>query len=345
MTPHRPSMDSFWDQETTNAWNDEFSPRKMPKAHPRNLFSQYANSLESEHTLAGTSPAKNEKLARQAKKVFSKQKHELAQTFLAELDNAITDGQLAKLAAATGGIKITWSKKLNTTAGRANWKRETIRPCSRGPENSSASLYRHHAEIELAEKVIDDEKRLLNVIAHEFCHLANFMVSNIKTNPHGKEFKAWAAKCSAHFGDRGIEVTTKHSYTIEYKYVWECTNCGIEFKRHSKSIDTMKHQCGNCKSKLVQTKPAPRTGSGKATEYQNFVKENMGKIKAGNPQSPQKEILGLVAKKYQEVKATKMREEERHCMSLQSISKEASPDDDGISTISRELNFLDLTSS
>ncbi|KAJ4292916.1 hypothetical protein N0V88_005579 [Collariella sp. IMI 366227] len=75
----------------------------------------------------------------------------------------------------------------------------------------------HHASIELAEKVISDSHRLLNVLAHEFCHLANFMVSNITTNPHGKEFKAWAAKVSAAFGDRGVQVTTKHSYEIDFK--------------------------------------------------------------------------------------------------------------------------------
>lgn len=35
------------------------------------------------------------------------------------------------------------------------------------------------------------QERLLNVVAHEYCHLANFMISGIKDNPHGKEFKEW----------------------------------------------------------------------------------------------------------------------------------------------------------
>ena len=35
------------------------------------------------------------------------------------------------------------------------------------------------------------QDRLLNVLAHEYCHLANFMISNIRDNPHGKEFKEW----------------------------------------------------------------------------------------------------------------------------------------------------------
>lgn len=35
------------------------------------------------------------------------------------------------------------------------------------------------------------QDRLVNVIAHEYCHLANFMISGIKDSPHGKEFKEW----------------------------------------------------------------------------------------------------------------------------------------------------------
>jgi hypothetical protein len=203
----------------------------------------------------------------------------------------------------------------------------------------------------LAEKVIDDEDRLLNVIAHEFCHLANFMISNIKTNPHGKEFKAWAAKCSRVFEHTGIEVTTKHSYEIDYKYVWACTNCGLEFKRHSKSIDPSRHQCGSCKCKLVQTKPVPRgIGGGGAkggmTEYQAFVKENMKVVKKENPGSPQKEIMGLVGKKYQEYKASKLRAEGLDNVSVDEVgSKEGTPiEEDVVGSVVRKLDFLDLSS-
>ena len=60
------------------------------------------------------------------------------------------------MADSTGGIRVIWSKKLSSTAGRANWRREAIRS-----KNADGSIrdttYRHHASIELAEKVIDDE--------------------------------------------------------------------------------------------------------------------------------------------------------------------------------------------
>ncbi|CAG8952518.1 hypothetical protein HYFRA_00009622 [Hymenoscyphus fraxineus] len=338
-TPHRQSSDAFWNQEVINDWNDEYSPRKTikptPKAKPIDDSARPLILLPTKKSLA-----EQGRLIKDAKKAFSERKHAIAEAFLHELDEKITQGKVSELAKSTGGIKIVWSKKLNTTAGRANWKRETIKS-SMGAQ----PIHRHYASIELAEKVIDDEDRLLNVIAHEFCHLANFMISNIKTNPHGKEFKAWASKCSAIFGDRGIEVTTKHSYTIDYKYIWTCEHCGLEFKRHSKSIDPKRHQCGACKNKLVQTKPVPRKETQGVSGYQAFVKEHMKIIREQNPGSPQKEIMTLVGKKYQEFKASKLGAGTGGMGEAMS-SKEGTPvGDDATESVVRKLDFLDLTDS
>jgi predicted SprT family Zn-dependent metalloprotease len=348
MTPHRPSADAFWDQDVINEWNEEYSPRKTPKP-------QQLTSGDSFEINLSTSPSKKKQSVGdpkkyEAKKSFALKKHDIAEAFLRELDESVTDGKVSEMATLTGGVKIIWSKKLNTTAGRANWKRETMRSTTRGLDGNPEPkiTYRHYASIELAEKVIDDEERLLNVIAHEFCHLANFMVSGIRNNPHGKEFKAWAAKCSQQFGDRGIHVTTKHSYDIDYKYAWECTNCGTEFKRHSKSIDPLKHQCGSCKSKLVQTKPVPRPNA-VVNEYQLFVKENMRKAKEQNPGSPQKQIMTMVGRMYQEHKASKLGGIEVKADAVdvgdeQDVgSREPSLDDSQVDLVMRKLNFLDLT--
>jgi predicted SprT family Zn-dependent metalloprotease len=293
MTPHRPSTDIFWDQEAINDWNMEHSPHKL--MHGARPSSPVKSTIP---------PASSRK---ENKREFQNTKHSLAEKFLGQLDDAITAGKLKELAASTGGIRIIWSPKLNTTAGRANWKRETLRT---GNSSEETTKHRHHASIELAEKVIDNEHRLLNVIAHEFCHLANFMVSGVTNNPHGREFKAWAAKCSRAFGHRGIEVTTKHSYDIAFKYVWECKACGAEYKRHSKSINLEKHRCGSCKGELAQIKPVPRRAAAR-TEYQEFMKENMRIVKQENPDSPQKEIMKVVAEKWSKkqelAKATDLR--------------------------------------
>ncbi|KAK1984298.1 SprT-like family-domain-containing protein [Colletotrichum cereale] len=314
-TPHRPSMDMFWSQEFVDEWNEEHSPKKLilpptQKSPAKSPAKPKARRTES---------AKQKEI----KKAFEQRKHELAQNFLRELDNAITQGKLQALAESTGGIKINWSTKLNTTAGRANWRREKVR--SKLPDGTEKSTTdRHHASIELAEKVIDDEHRLLNVVAHEFCHLANFMVSGITGNPHGKEFKAWAAKCSQRFGDRGIEVTTKHTYQIDYKYVWECTECGLEYKRHSKSINPERHRCGSCKALLKQTKPTPRVTS-KTSEYQQFFKEQMKIVKQEHPKSPQKEVMRIIgerwAKRGGSNRATPDSEDQSASISETSVSK------------------------
>jgi hypothetical protein len=135
------------------------------------------------------SPTKKTVKERDAKKRFEAQKQELAKAFLQKLDDKITKGEIGQLTSNTGGVALIWSKKLNSTAGRANWRRETI--TKKYADGKIDRSYKHHANIELAEKVIDDEDRLLNVLAHEFCHLANFMISGVKDNPHGKEFKEW----------------------------------------------------------------------------------------------------------------------------------------------------------
>ena len=282
----------FWSREFVDDWNDEHSPvKKLSFASPKAM----ATKSDSQPP-ARLPPGPRSELGRQSKKAFESKKHELARSFLDELDTNITGGKLGELVKETGGIKLNWTNKLNTTAGRANWKRESVRTSTSSGVDVDVQ-HKHHASIDLAEKVIDDEARLLNVVAHEFCHLANFIISGVTGNPHGKEFKAWAAKCTAQFGSRGIQVTTKHTYEIDFKYVWQCTECGLEFKRHSKSINPERHRCGSCKNLLQQIKPKPRI-PGKESEYHKFVREQMNVVKAENPGSPQKDVMRLVAKKW-----------------------------------------------
>lgn len=228
----------------------------------------------------------NKRLAAK-RKAFDGCKHSMSRTFLDELDSKVAGGRLGVLAASTGGVKIIWSRNLRSTAGRASWRR-TVLKSSDGTEKS----VQHHASIELAEKVIDDEDRLINTLAHEFCHLTNFMISNVKDNPHGQSFKDWlvcrlryislrdsftsqmyltwflrAHKVTSVFEKHpqymNVRVTTKHSYAINHKYLWMCklAGCATEYGRHSKSIDPVKHRCGKCKGSLIQVRPKPRGGA------------------------------------------------------------------------------------
>jgi hypothetical protein len=114
------------------------------------------------------------------------------------------------------------------------------------------------------------------------------MVSGVRDQPHGASFKAWAEKVTVHLRTtpglpesyRAVQVTTKHNYVINHKYLWICAGpapsgsaqatarallaldddpgCGAEYGRHSKSINPEKHRCGKCRGFLVQVRPKPR---------------------------------------------------------------------------------------
>lgn len=71
---------------------------------------------------------------------------------------------------------------------------------------------------------------------------------------------------------QGVEITAKHNYKIDYRYVWLCVGsksvdfitltsegCGMEYGRHSKSINPERERCARCKGILVQVKPTVKT--------------------------------------------------------------------------------------
>ncbi|KAL8939893.1 MAG: hypothetical protein Q9211_002536 [Gyalolechia sp. 1 TL-2023] len=357
------------EKETINEWNDQHSPKKTPKSsHTRRLDpleesdEDYLSPCETGPRSPSKGPAKRDKQAADRRKAFNEKKYALAASFLEELDRTIVNGQITALAESTGGVRLIWSKKLQSTAGRANWKREITRT-KNADGTASAAIYRHHASIELAEKVIDAEgkyilapnvapvdwltqpqDRLINVIAHEYCHLLNFMVSNVKDRPHGKEFKLWAKKCSAAFAHRGINVTTKHSYEIAYKYVWACTRCATEYQRHSKSIDPARHSCGKCKDKLVQIKPVPRAEGRGPSEYQKFVKEHFTRVRKARPAIGMGEVMAELGREFRAMK--EKRNEEMVAVEEEPVEvrQPEEGNDAGIDSVVRELDFLNLGS-
>ncbi|KAK5795972.1 hypothetical protein VI817_005257 [Penicillium citrinum] len=291
-TPHRDSVDAFWSQEETIDWIDQHSPQKDHKSGRSvvDLLRDFDDS-ESENTgrdSTSTEPelipkatekppktpsktalkkaeTEKNKAAKARRLSFNNKKADFAEAFLTVLDDAVAEGKVRQIASSTGGVKITWSKTLQKTAGRAQWKGERVRD----KEGRTLSI-KHHASIELAERIIDDEYRLINTLAHEYCHLANYMVSNVHDQPHGASFKQWGLKCAEALKDHPVyggkvNVTTKHSYKIDYKYVWACVGCSQTYGRHSKSIDTSRSRCGDrtCNGRLEQIKPKPRNVSPK----------------------------------------------------------------------------------
>ncbi|THX49220.1 hypothetical protein D6D06_08675 [Aureobasidium pullulans] len=179
-------------------------------------------------------------------KAFQSEKVRLAKKFLRELDDEITGGELSRMTSSSGGIKIVWNKRYSKKAGNASTK------ITRGVVTYSAT-------ISLSEKFLTNRTRLLNTLAHEFCHVADNFISN--KHDHGTSFESWGRKCTQAFGHRGIgRIETYHKYDMEFDYIWTCTNddCGKEFGRHSKSIDPEKVLCDDCGGAIVQTNPIAR---------------------------------------------------------------------------------------
>ena len=338
-----------------NTWNDQHSPRKTVKITSPRKLPLYTIDSDSEDDVGlnspsaspskpaggrATSPTKYRNPqpsageTRAARKDFDARKEALAESFLQQLDARITDNKIGALTASTGGVRIVWSNKLNSTAGRANWRREAVRPTPASkppqparppqpqPQPTSAPQYRHVATIELATKVVTTPQRLHDALAHEFCHLANFMVSRELAHPHGASFQRWAAAATAAFGaSHGVRVTTRHDYEIEHRYAWLCVGsggggCGMEYARHSRSIDPARHTCGRCRGRLQQTRPRPRGGgaqgrprgegaaAGGQSEYRSFVKRHFSCVRADlPPRSPMKDVMRELGARYRSSKA------------------------------------------
>lgn len=61
------------------------------------------------------------------------------------------EGKLAASTKNMGGVKVVWSTRLRTAAGRAHWTRVKGRPLDTADEEQ------HNLKIELSTKIITDE--------------------------------------------------------------------------------------------------------------------------------------------------------------------------------------------
>ncbi|KAI0150633.1 hypothetical protein GGR57DRAFT_472152 [Xylariaceae sp. FL1272] len=320
-SPWKPDHKEFWDHEKNAAWNDKHS---TPKKSPKKALDGEAESQQDLKLKYGTSPEK-----KQAKKAFDAVKVEIARDFLLELDDVITEGKLAQLTENTGGLRIEWSNTLLTTAGRAHWKCATTTMMSKQPLPSSSTTTtkttktQHTAYIELATKVLANEADLLNTVAHEFCHLAVFLLHGKPKLAHGAEFKAFGRQVMdaatskdskrslkiPRARDVQIDVTTRHSYDIEYKFIWRCADCSTEVSRHSRSVDPTKQRCGKCKSgQLVQVKPIPRgAGSSRNAKAKLSAEGDDSRLKSKANEGGKLEKAPKKKTAYQEFTAREMK--------------------------------------
>lgn len=196
---------------------------------------------------------------------FNEKKVGFAEDFLRHLES-LFDGRIGAMTKDTGGIKLVWTKNFRNTAGRATVRSERVFVGETSVEDPGRRRY--NATIELSEKVLDTEDKILCTLTHEYCHLLDILITENRGKgaaQHGASFKQWGARCTQALKDHPVyggrvEVTTKHTYEINHKYVWACVGLGCPFEvgRHSKSVDPVRHRCGRCRGYLKQIKPVPR---------------------------------------------------------------------------------------
>ena len=182
---------------------------------------------------------------------------------------------------ALSSVEVTWSNKLNTTAGITRMRGKL------GKNNADSRV----ASIDLATKVIDNEERLRSTLLHEMCHAAQWLVDGCHKPPHGDVFKKWANISMRKIRD--VEVTTTHDYEISYKFAWACTgaNCNVVIRRHSRSVDPTTQCCGRCKGKLIEIEVPGSNGdtakngkhtpkkARKTSAYSLFVKSESANVR------------------------------------------------------------------
>ena len=199
------------------------------------------------------------------------------------LNKTAFDGKLV----LNDNLTYSWSKTLNKTAG----------DCRLMTKNKVRK-----AHIRLAVKVLSDLERLKQTLTHEMCHAMAWLVHANRKPPHGKYFRYWAQKAENAFDD--VRVTTCHSYKIQFKFQWKCSECRYVYGRHSKSIKPEKHRCGVCKGKLMFLGRLKADGSFAKTvkrapsAFTLFMKENMAAIKREYPGATHGAVMKILSEKY-----------------------------------------------
>jgi predicted SprT family Zn-dependent metalloprotease len=258
---------------------------------------QIENKKDGTKNQAHKGKNKNQK-PRSTGTVFQRNRNELTRTTFDEFNRNAFGGVLES-------VEVIWNKKLNTTAGLTRLRRCKANITEGVPLKRLAS-------IELSTKVVDSKERLRTTLLHELVHAVVWIVDGVDKPPHGPNFKKWARIAMSRIPN--VIVTTTHSYEIDYKFIWKCSNpsCSVAVRRHSKSFDPTRYRCGKCKGNFVeaqgfrsskhQSQPSP---------YNTFVKEQSKSVRkallqaqrtsgAQNPSVAQGDVMKECARLWRE---------------------------------------------
>ncbi|KAM4017417.1 germ cell nuclear acidic protein-like [Anomaloglossus baeobatrachus] len=158
---------------------------------------------------------------------FQQTKHHLASRLFKWYNWTIFENQLPE------SIIITWSKRLTATSAFC------INICQDG---------QRHSTIELSEKVCDSADRLRDTLVHEMCHAACWHFHGVQNDGHGPLWMLYTQKAM----DTHPElppITAHHTYSIKYRFNYECENCECRVGRFRRIIEE-RAICKKCRCKL-----------------------------------------------------------------------------------------------
>ena len=112
-------------------------------------------------------------------------------------------------------LQIVWNNRLKSSAGQC--------------------VFLPKLCIELSPSLILNKIRLRDILLHEMIHAVAYKKD--RSTGHGRTFKKFAQVAHTRIPQIPM-VSTCHSYTIKHKYNYTCIDCGYNYGRHRKSLDS-----------------------------------------------------------------------------------------------------------
>ncbi|XP_006868618.1 PREDICTED: acidic repeat-containing protein [Chrysochloris asiatica] len=197
-----------------------------------------------------------EKSKQYSGKNFKQNKDELVQKIYNLFNSSVFDKKMPEK------IDIGWNKKMLRTAGL----------CTTGETKHPKKRF---AKIQIAVKVCDSADRLRDTLVHEICHAASWLLDGIRDS-HGDMWQYYAKKSNMVHPELP-SITRCHSYKINYKINYECTQCKSRIGRYTRSLNTKFFICAVCKGSLVELPLTRKDGTPiepHVRPFAKYVKEN-----------------------------------------------------------------------
>ncbi|CAN2390830.1 Acidic repeat containing, partial [Pristimantis euphronides] len=154
---------------------------------------------------------------------FQENKDELIDRLYRLYNTTLFKNQLPKK------MKITWNKRLTATGGQCSF---------------FGNFTNRKAQIELAAKICDSADRLENILVHEMCHAACWLIHADNRSFHEDLWKSYAELVTKVHPELS-PVSEFHVYSTNYPFLYGCTKCGDRLGRFHR-IPTNKAICKKC---------------------------------------------------------------------------------------------------